>query len=127
MAKKQRVPKMLKQAVSNIFAKPATEKYPKVKPVLSDDYRGEPIFACDLCVGCGICSKVCPAKAIEMVEVDGKKRPQIQLAKCIFCYQCAESCPKKAIKNSSVYELATTDKASLTIKPKPSIPKDTSP
>jgi formate hydrogenlyase subunit 6/NADH:ubiquinone oxidoreductase subunit I len=54
-----------------------------------------------------------------MVSVDGKKRPQFRLDKCIFCYQCAETCGKKAIKNSTFYELATADKASLIIKPKP--------
>ncbi|HSQ49326.1 MAG TPA: 4Fe-4S dicluster domain-containing protein, partial [Candidatus Deferrimicrobiaceae bacterium] len=73
--------------------------------------------------GCGICKKVCPAKAIEMVDVDGEKRPQLELSKCIFCYQCAESCPKKAIKRSDIYELATTNKSTLCIKPKPSVAK----
>jgi formate hydrogenlyase subunit 6/NADH:ubiquinone oxidoreductase subunit I len=60
-----------------------------------------------------------PSRAIEMVEVDGKNRPQFRLDKCIFCYQCADTCPKKAITNSTFYELATTDKSSLIIKPQP--------
>jgi formate hydrogenlyase subunit 6/NADH:ubiquinone oxidoreductase subunit I len=118
MVKKPHIPEVLKQAVSNITAKPATEQYPKVKPQLPEGYRGEPIFDCNLCIGCGICSKVCPSRALEMVDVEGKKRPQLNLSKCIFCYQCADSCPKKAIKNSCTYELATTDKSTLCIKPK---------
>jgi formate hydrogenlyase subunit 6/NADH:ubiquinone oxidoreductase subunit I len=55
-----------------------------------------------------------------MVEVEGKKRPQFNLDKCIFCYQCAESCPRNAIKSSVIYELATTDKSSLVLKPQTS-------
>ena len=110
---------MAKNAVQQIFKKPATAKYPFVKPQLSDNFRGQPVFDFDLCVGCGLCSRDCPAKAIEMVSVDGKRRPQFNLSKCVFCYQCADTCPKKAIKNSCVYELATTDKSTLIQKPQP--------
>ena len=110
---------MAKNAVKQVFNQPATAKYPLVKPQLSDNFRGQPVFDFDLCIGCGLCSKDCPGKAIEMVIVNGKKHPQINLSKCVFCYQCAETCPKKAIKNSCVYELATTDKSSLIKPPQP--------
>ena len=84
---------------------------------LKENFRGQPIFATTVCVGCGLCSRDCPAQAIEMVEINGKRYPQLNLAKCIFCYLCADGCPRKAIKNSIVFELATTDKSSLIIKP----------
>ena len=48
-----------------------------------------------------------------IVEVEGRKRPQIRFDKCIFCHQCVESCPRGAIKSSIFYELATTDKCAL--------------
>jgi formate hydrogenlyase subunit 6/NADH:ubiquinone oxidoreductase subunit I len=92
-----------------------------VKPQLPDDFRGQPEFDFSSCIGCGICSRDCPANAIEMVIVDGKKRPQLNLSKCVFCYQCAESCPKKAIKTTCNYELATTEKSSLIKTPKPNL------
>lgn len=102
----------------NPFSKPATENYPKEKPRLNDDYRGKPVFDFNNCIGCGLCSRECPAKAIEMVTVGDKKAPQLNLASCIFCYRCAEVCPKKCIHNSTYFELASTDKSSLIEKPK---------
>ncbi len=117
MTKKSFVSPMLRRAISHIFTKPATSKYPFVKPVLPDDFRGQQVFDIQLCVSCGLCSRDCPAKAIDMVEVDGKRRPQFKIDECIFCYQCAESCPRNAIKSSVFFELATTDKSSLVIKP----------
>jgi formate hydrogenlyase subunit 6/NADH:ubiquinone oxidoreductase subunit I len=66
---------------------------------------------------CRVCVRDCPAAAIEIVEVEGKKRPQIRFDKCIFCHQCVESCPRNAIKSSVFYEMATTDKCALIQKP----------
>jgi formate hydrogenlyase subunit 6/NADH:ubiquinone oxidoreductase subunit I len=123
MAKKPRIPQIFKSAVSYLFAKPATNMYPYVKPLLSENFRGQPDFDIRLCIGCGLCCKECPSRAIEMVNIDGKNHPQFRLDKCIFCYQCADTCPKKAITNSTFYELATTDKSSLVMKPQPVLQK----
>jgi NADH-quinone oxidoreductase subunit I len=119
MPKKQKIPQIAERVASEIICKPATANYPFVKPELFENCRGEPIFDSALCIGCGLCSRECPSKAIEMIEVEGKKRPEIHLDKCIFCCHCVEVCPKQAIKNSGLYELATTDKSTLAIKPKP--------
>jgi hydrogenase-4 component H len=118
MAKKIRLTPMLKKTVRSIFAKPATTRYPFVKPELPPSFRGHPQVDTSLCVGCGLCSRNCPSKAIEMVEVEGKKYPQFWLDRCIFCGRCIESCHKGAIKNSGEFELATTDKSELVLKPK---------
>jgi formate hydrogenlyase subunit 6/NADH:ubiquinone oxidoreductase subunit I len=116
---------MIKEVIAYLFRKPATGKYPFVKCIPAEDFRGKQVFDINLCVSCGLCSRDCPAKAIEMVEVQGKRRPLFHLDKCIYCYQCAESCPRNAIKSSDIFELATTDKSSLVLEPKASdIKKD---
>jgi formate hydrogenlyase subunit 6/NADH:ubiquinone oxidoreductase subunit I len=119
MGKKKRssVSPMVKALLSNLFGKPATGKYPFVKAEVPEGYRGRQVYDIDLCISCGLCSRDCPAKAIEMVDVDGKRRPLFHLDQCIFCYQCAESCPRNAILSSKVFELATTDKSTLVVKP----------
>jgi formate hydrogenlyase subunit 6/NADH:ubiquinone oxidoreductase subunit I len=134
---KTRISPIFRRAVSHLFTKPATTKYPFVKPQLPPDSRGKLVYEIKDCnaidfgsgpdfrldikamrgSNCRVCVRDCPAKAIEIVEVDGKKRPQIDLNKCIFCYQCVETCPRDAIKPSEFYELATTDKGSLVMKP----------
>ena len=138
MPKKSCISPIFRRAASHIFTKPATTKYPFVKPTLPKDTRGKVVYEIKSCnvidIGttpslsldvksitgsnCRVCVRDCPAKAIEIVEVEGgKKRPQIDLNKCVFCYQCVESCPRKAITSSELYELATTDKGSLIMKP----------
>ena len=117
MPKKLHVPQALKKAARNTFTKAATEQYPFQKPKLQEGFRGQPIFDFDLCIGCGTCFRNCPAKAIEMVEVNGKKYPQFNMGKCVFCYQCVDTCPKKAITKSDKFDLATTDKSTLIVKP----------
>jgi formate hydrogenlyase subunit 6/NADH:ubiquinone oxidoreductase subunit I len=51
----------------NPLSKAATEKYPKEKPHLNDDYRSKPIFDFTGCIRRGLCRRECPVKAIEMV------------------------------------------------------------
>jgi formate hydrogenlyase subunit 6/NADH:ubiquinone oxidoreductase subunit I len=111
---------VLRKVAENTFNKPATSHYPFEKAQVQEDFRGQPILNMNQCISCGICHLNCPAKAIEMVPVNGKKGkkyPQFNLGKCVFCYECVDVCPKKAIEKSTRFELATTDKSTLIVKP----------
>jgi formate hydrogenlyase subunit 6/NADH:ubiquinone oxidoreductase subunit I len=123
MAKKARISPMFKETFSHLFKKPATGKYPFVKCTVAEGFRGRQVFDISLCISCGLCSKDCPAKAIEMVEVEGKKRPMFLLDRCLFCYQCAESCPRNAIKSTEFFELASLTRADLVLKPQAAVQK----
>ena len=54
---------------------------------------GKPVINYKECVKCGVCSRVCPPKVIEMKE----NGPNINLDNCIRCFCCHELCPKKAV------------------------------
>ena len=117
MGKKSTVSPMIKELLSQLFKKPATSKYPFVKAEVPEGFRGKQVYDANLCISCGLCSRDCPAKAIEMVEVGGKRSPLFHLDLCVFCYQCAESCPRNAIKSSEFFELAAINKSDLVVKP----------
>ncbi|MBP3588597.1 MAG: DUF362 domain-containing protein [Clostridia bacterium] len=53
-----------------------------------------PTLMPDLCIGCGKCAALCPAKAIHMV----KGKPRIHRSTCIRCFCCQEFCPKGALE-----------------------------
>lgn len=108
---------MMKEIAMAIFKKPFTRQYPFTKPNPPQGFRGRQIFHPERCISCGLCARDCPAEAIEMVEVSGKKMPLISLESCIFCYICVENCPRNALTGSTFYELASTNKEDLHVKP----------
>jgi len=64
------------------------------------------------CVACGLCSRVCPAIAIEVQAAETTREKErypekfeINMLRCIFCGYCEEACPEEAIVMSKDYEL----------------------
>ena len=64
-----------------------------LRKALSRMLQTEPKLNASACVGCGVCARSCPAKAIEILE----KKAKIDRTKCIRCFCCQELCPKGAM------------------------------
>lgn len=117
MAKRRQLPALIKDMGSCIFKKPFTREYPAVNVRAPEGYRGRHLFDPEKCISCGLCERDCPAKAIELVEVSGKRMPKFFLDRCIFCYLCAEGCPREAIKLSTNFEMSTIETEELLVTP----------
>lgn len=103
------------------FFKPKiTRQYPEEKWDPKGSYRGSPVLVeengKERCVACGLCSRVCPALAIEVQAAetaDEKERYpikfEINLLRCIYCGYCEEVCPEEAIVMSKQYEWTFSD------------------
>ncbi|MCX6157889.1 MAG: NADH-quinone oxidoreductase subunit NuoI [Ignavibacteriota bacterium] len=102
---------------SQMFKPKFTRQYPEEKWETPSSFRGRPVLVLEengteRCVACGLCSRVCPALAIEVqaneTELLKERYPEkfeINMVRCIFCGFCEEVCPEEAIVMSNEYEL----------------------
>lgn len=99
-----------------MFKPKFTRQYPEERWEPEGSYRGRPVLVLEesgeRCVACGLCSRVCPALAIEVqaaeTEKDKERFPvkfEINMLRCIYCGFCEEVCPEEAIIMSKDYEL----------------------
>ena len=101
--------------LSQAFKKRVTLLYPEIKPEIPDTFRGKIEVDVEKCIGCGLCTKLCPALNVLTVKEtkNGKKLAAVDISRCIFCGNCAYNCPKGAINMTKQYELATDAKKDL--------------
>jgi NADH-quinone oxidoreductase subunit I len=112
--------KGMKLTLEQMLKKKETREYPEEKWVPPASYRGAPVLVLERngverCVACGLCSRVCPALAIEVqaaeTEDEKERYPElfeINMLRCIFCGFCEEVCPEEAIVMSPTYEMVFT-------------------
>ncbi|MDO9522482.1 MAG: 4Fe-4S binding protein [Methanocorpusculum sp.] len=113
----------LPKTITGFLGKVSEGKAALIPPVETpENMRGKLLYDRNLCNGCGLCMKVCPAHAIEQVTYpvppakEGEDKPRVQkrvriyVGNCIFCGQCIDICPKDAISQSSEFLLATEDR-----------------
>ena len=84
--------------LKHMVRKPMTLRFPQEALPNVAGYRGRQWLDLEKCTGCPVCSTVCPNQAIELVEYQGKKYPQIHLGKCCFCALCVEYCPRGVLQ-----------------------------
>jgi len=119
------IPEILKGlwlTLKMMFKPRFTMEYPEVKFEPPASYRGRPVLVQEpngqeRCVACGLCSRVCPALAIDIqaAETENEKERypekfEINMVRCIFCGLCEEVCPEEAIVMSKDYELVFTNR-----------------
>ncbi len=114
--------KGLNQTLKQMFQPSFTMEYPEVKFDPPASYRGRPVLVQEdsgeeRCVACGLCSRVCPALAIEVQAAETErekerypKKFEINMLRCIFCGFCEEVCPEEAIVMSKDYEMVFTNR-----------------
>ena len=107
----------LKEAITAVIKGPYTSKFPNVPHEPHPNFRGQPEFSDEKCVGCLACEEVCPVGAIAHKDIiddkDGPKRIMIHYTDvCIFCGQCEAACiaEHEGIKQSNDWELSFFDR-----------------
>ena len=126
----------LGRAFTNLFRKPATEKFPlEDAPKAQPNYRGRIAYDPTLCLNCGLCSRVCSPSAITrtiktLPNGDSEITLAFDMTSCTFCGTCADFCVKHAIKMTDDYMIVGTKPEDFLvsgtfIKKKPAPPKFT--
>ncbi|MBE2221382.1 MAG: 4Fe-4S binding protein [Anaerolineae bacterium] len=105
---------MFSDVVGSFWKKPATVQYPFERVEAPTRLRGKLEWDPEKCTGCSLCSKDCPADAIEIITIDKKAKRfvmQYHMDRCTYCAQCIESCRFSCIEMSDEqWELAATSK-----------------
>ena len=101
----------------SVFKKPETTCYPFETKQSPEGLKGHVVNDIESCILCGICSKRCPAGAI---DVDRNARTwTIDGFQCIQCFVCVLECPKKCLSMDTAYTAPAGKKEKVQcVKPK---------
>ncbi len=110
--------KGLVQSIKHLKRKPITVGYPEEQiPWHTKRFKGRVILNLDTCIGCTLCSQICPNHSDHMVFYDydnGKNKrkifPAVNIGTCTYCGLCQEICPTGSIRLSEEFELAHYDR-----------------
>lgn len=125
----------IKEAITQVFSKPSTERYPFVKKEAPVGYRGKIAYHADKCINCGMCIRVCApgaiTRTIRKTEDGDEITFEFYMGSCTFCQTCADFCPRKAIEMTNEYSMVVENEEDLMVRgtfikkalPKPAAPQ----
>ena len=113
-----------------MFVKKPTIQYPSEKKKHAPRFHGLHELrrykdGKERCIGCELCSSVCPANAITVIGAENSPedrrspgeryaaRYEIDELRCIFCGMCEEACPTDAIVLTPRFEMSDFRRGSL--------------
>lgn len=110
--------------LKNLIRRPITVRYPTIKRVYPDRFRGILALTYDAetgeenCIGCRLCEYICPPQVIKVEMLKAEKRNYaktftLELYSCEFCELCVQVCPTDAIIMLKSFDLATADRREL--------------
>ena len=112
-----RIGAMLGDITRGLFSRPFTQLYPFERQPEPERLRGKLVFKAETCTGCKICSRDCPAEALEVVVIDKKAKRfalRFYVDRCTFCAQCKVSCKFDSIELASAdWELAGLERCAF--------------
>lgn len=110
----------LVEAIKAVVKGPYTSKFPAEPHKPHQNFRGQPEFIQEKCLGCLACEEACPSTAItheDVLEGEGApKRVMIHHTDdCIFCGVCVDACIREtgdsAIVQTDEWELSYFDRS----------------
>lgn len=106
---------LLPELIRTLFAQRITVSFPFTPLNLPSYFRGKVVFEPELCNGCGLCARNCPAFALDL-EREGREKFRLTLYRdrCACCGQCADDCPQGAIALVNEFVRAATRRDALT-------------
>ena len=108
----------------NFLRRPVTVRYPTVKRVYPDRFRGILALTYDKdtgeenCIGCRLCEFICPPQVIKVEMLKAEKRNyaktfSLELYACEFCELCVQVCPTDAIVMMKSFDMPTADRREM--------------
>ena len=100
----------VREALTQLFSKPSTERYPAVPKKAAPHYRGRLELDTEACIACGMCQRVCAGGCITKTEEkqpDGTIQVTMEffLGSCTFCGHCTDFCTRKCLKQTEDYDM----------------------
>lgn len=104
------------EAVKALIKGPYTSRFPRKPHTPHPNFRGQPKYNDEKCVGCLACEQVCPVEAIDHEDRAERSNPTRVMIHytdtCIFCGSCEAACiaDQEGIHLSNDWELSFFDR-----------------